>query len=114
FFISTLLIFGSCGMKKSVTTNLEESHHPIKMNTRHSTPVPITHTTLVQTPKYYPISTVFTKEQYYDMAYNELEDMLTGEKEPDFERAVFISENPYHNNIYSYRDFRQAINKHQA
>jgi|GEM_PF-3681765 len=52
--------------------------------------------------------------EYFEAALAELEKMLQGTLAPDFERAVFISEQPYHNNRYSYEAFQQEISFHTA
>ncbi len=43
------------------------------------------------------------------MAFTDLKNMLEGKTEPNFERAVFISENPHHNSKYTYRAFQNSI-----
>lgn len=73
-------------------------------------------------PYYYPqlqyqlpqakitLPTITTKD-IYEVAYEDLKDMLEGRTEADFELAVFISENPYHNGKYNYVGFQNSINK---
>ncbi len=53
------------------------------------------------------------KVDYYQQAYDELKAMLEGNKEPDFERAVFISENPYYGGRFSYSAFQNSISAKQ-
>ncbi len=50
---------------------------------------------------------------YYALAYAELAQMLSGARKPDFERAVFVSENPYHNQVYRYEDFQGTIDLYE-
>ncbi len=50
---------------------------------------------------------------YYALAYEELAQMLSGARKPDFERAVFVSENPYHNQVYRYEDFQATIDLYE-
>lgn len=47
----------------------------------------------------------------YEQAYRNLQDMLTGRAAPDFEQAVFISENPYHEGRFTYEAFQQGISE---
>jgi len=48
------------------------------------------------------------KQLYYD-AFDELSKMLKGDKPLDFKRAVFITENAYHNGTLSYSDFDNQL-----
>ena len=54
-----------------------------------------------------------SETDYYALAYEELAQMLSGAKKPDFERAVFVSENPYHNQVYRYEDFQATIDLYE-
>ncbi len=53
------------------------------------------------------------KTDYYALAYEELARMLSGARKPDFERAVFVSENPYHDQAYRYEDFQATIDLYE-
>lgn len=46
---------------------------------------------------------------HFENALQEVKEMLEGTKKLDFERAVFITENAYHDNAYSYEAFQQTI-----
>jgi len=46
---------------------------------------------------------------YFESSFQELKEMLEGTIEPDFERAVYLSEAPYWNKNYSYENFTQII-----
>lgn len=48
----------------------------------------------------------------FENAFNELKEMLEEIIPPDFEKAVFLSENPYHGNKYSYDNFQKGIDFH--
>lgn len=48
------------------------------------------------------------KDQY-ELALQEMRGMLEGKREPSFERAVFLSENPYHNGKFTYSAFQNSI-----
>lgn len=48
----------------------------------------------------------------YEAALAEIEQMLTGEKQLDFERAIFTIENAYWDNNLSYDLFRKTIDAH--
>ena len=56
---------------------------------------------------------VADETDYYALAYEELAQMLSGARKPDFERAVFVSENPYHNQVYHYEDFQGTIDLYE-
>lgn len=49
---------------------------------------------------------------YFSSAFDELKAMMEGKQTPSFERAVFISENPFHNNQYRYETFQRSIDFH--
>ncbi len=49
---------------------------------------------------------------YFEQAFSELKSMLEGKIPASFERAVFISENPYRDNRYSFESYRDAIDRH--
>lgn len=55
--------------------------------------------------------TIYTPQQQYEMAFTDLENMLIGKVEPNFERAVFMSENPYHHGQFTYKAFQNSITK---
>jgi RHS repeat-associated protein len=56
---------------------------------------------------------ISTDKENYASAYVELKAMLEAAQPADFERAVFLSENPYHSNGYTYREYQQVLNYHQ-
>lgn len=56
---------------------------------------------------------VSTQEDY-NHALDSLKDMLEGKTYPDFERAVFLSENPFRNHAYDYSTFKNAISANIA
>lgn len=47
---------------------------------------------------------------YFENSFSELKSMLEGKTPVSFERAVFISENPFTDNKFSYNDFQYTIN----
>lgn len=53
-------------------------------------------------------------KQYFVNAKNEIDSMLSGKKPLDYERAVFITENAYHDNYFNYNDFQYKLEFHQA
>lgn len=57
-------------------------------------------------------SSITAAKALFDEAFLELKDQVEGKQEPDFERAVFISENPYWNNTYSFARFQKVIDNH--
>lgn len=52
---------------------------------------------------------VLTEKDLYEQAFKELRDMLDGRIKPNFERAVFVSENPYYNGAFKYEYFQNCI-----
>lgn len=52
------------------------------------------------------------QKMFFNSAKNELENMLSGKQALDYERAVFITENAYWDNSYSYSSFQNVINYH--
>ena len=46
---------------------------------------------------------------HFEAAYEELANMMTGKQRPDLKRAVFLTENAWHNDKLSYADFCQQI-----
>ena len=54
-----------------------------------------------------------SKADYYHQAFDELKAMLEGQKEANFERAVFLSENPYYVGRFSYSAFQNSISAKQ-
>ena len=50
--------------------------------------------------------------QCFHKAYASLQNMLEGKDSLDYEKAVFITENAYHNNYFKYDDFKQLLDKH--
>jgi RHS repeat-associated protein len=54
---------------------------------------------------------VLTEKDVYEQSFRELSDMLNGRVKPNFERAVFISENPYYNGKFTYSDFQYVISQ---
>ncbi len=49
---------------------------------------------------------------YFENSFTELRYMLEGKIQASFERAVFVSENPYWNNKYSFENFKKCIDEH--
>lgn len=65
------------------------------------------------TPQKQPVrEVIITEKDRYELAFRDLSDMLNGSVELDFERAVFLSENPYHNGRFSYIDFQERVSSH--
>ncbi len=56
-----------------------------------------------------PTFKVYTPQQNYEMAFTDLKNMLEGKSEPNFERAVYLSENPYYNSKFTYKAFQNSI-----
>ena len=54
-----------------------------------------------------------SKVSFYK-AYEALKSMLEGKDNLNYEKAVFITENAYHNNYFNYKDFKRLIDFHAA
>ncbi|MFZ4414054.1 MAG: hypothetical protein ACOYOV_13300 [Bacteroidales bacterium] len=52
-----------------------------------------------------------SKECFYK-AYDALKSMLEGKDSLNYEKAVFITENAYHNNYFNYEDFKRLLDFH--
>lgn len=108
FFVLAVTWLSGCSSQKQLST----ASGPIKTDT----------TTRVDIPHYIPQLrysfqpyhfkpkqiNISTKDRY-EQAYNDLLAMLDGKAKPDFELAVFLSENPYHNGRFTYAAFQQSI-----
>lgn len=107
--VATSLLLGACKTQKPIITD-GVTHTPArdiqqKSDTTNYSYFP---------PKYYGVpKKIFKELENYEMAFIELKAMLEETIEPNFERAVFISENAYNENKYSYDDFQYAISQHQ-
>ncbi len=107
-FIATLLLLGACKTQKPVVQN-SVSQAPVTV----IQPKADTVTYNYPPPRNYSVpKKVFKELENYETAFDELKAMLEGTKEPIFERAVFISENPYQGNKYTYEEFQKTIDVH--
>ena len=55
-----------------------------------------------------------TSEQLYEKTFDEFCAMLKGEQEPNFKRAVFITENAFLDDELDYTKFCEVIEKYKA
>jgi RHS repeat-associated protein len=113
----SILLLNSCKTKKQVA-----SHTNISMDAQANNVQSDSIKNDVARLYYYPYSqskfdsiklaekpTSVTTKNLYELAFQELKDMLDGKAEPNFERAVFISENPYYDGQFIYPMFQQSI-----
>ncbi|WKZ76192.1 MAG: hypothetical protein QY303_04690 [Vicingaceae bacterium] len=49
---------------------------------------------------------------YFQQSFKELKNMLEGKQPINFERAVFITENPYLNNRFDFNEFQNSVDAH--
>lgn len=56
-----------------------------------------------------PTFKVYTPQQNYEKAFQELKNMLEGKAEPNFEKAIYLSENTYYNSKFTYKAFQHSI-----
>lgn len=107
-FVATLLLLGACKTQKPVIQD-GVTHAP----TETIQPKVDTVNYQYRPTRYYSIPKKILKDlENYETAFNELKAMLEGRIEPNFERAVFISENPYHGNKFTYEEFQRNIDFH--
>lgn len=52
-----------------------------------------------------------SKASFYN-AFDAIKNMLEGKDSLNYEKAVFITENAYHNNFFSYTDFKKMLDLH--
>jgi RHS repeat-associated protein len=107
-FIATLLLLGACKTQKPVVQN-SVTQAPVTIVQPKADTVNYNYRPL---RNYSVPKKIFKELENYETAFDELKAMLEGTKEPNFERAVFISENPYYNNLNKYADFQQNIDFH--
>lgn len=114
YIIFVALLLASCHTKRQITSDA-----PIGVVQQQTAPASDTFNRDYSRVNYHFDSStynhepiVLTAEDHYETAYQDLMGMLEGKKKPDFELAVFISENPYHDGRYSYSAFQEEVNKH--
>lgn len=103
-----ILCLYSCKTPKSMVDK-GVTDHPVDITQSKSDTVKHTY---LPTRNYSIPRKVLKDLENYELAFEELKAMLKGTTTPDFERAVFISENPYHENVYTYSDFQKNIDFH--
>lgn len=107
-FVATLLLLGACKTQKPII-NDSVSHAPTEV----IQPKADTSFYNYPPPRYYSVREKVLQEfENYETAFNELKAMLEGRIEPNFERAVFVSENPHYGNKYKYEEFKNTIDVH--
>ncbi|WKZ76174.1 MAG: hypothetical protein QY303_04595 [Vicingaceae bacterium] len=105
---ATLLLLGACKTQKPIIKD-DVTYAPSEIV------IPKTDTVVhnYPPPRNYSVpKKIFKELENFETAFDELKAMLEGAKEPNFERAVFISENPYHANKYTYQQFQEIIDVH--
>lgn len=115
FITLSALLLGSCSTKKQITSSDTFTSAPqlssdtaVKEFFRAYYYPHLTY----QPPQAKPIfNHPLATQDLYEIAFQDLKDMLEGKTEPNFELAVFISENPYQNGKYSYVAFQNSINE---
>ena len=101
--VAVLLFFGACRTKKQII-----STKAVAVDTATAF-VPDTFKYVSPTPKQIYIPPAKTTLDYYNDAYNEIEQMLNGYKPLDFKRAVFVTENAYFKEGLNYEVFNKNI-----
>lgn len=107
-FVATLLLLGACKTQKPVI-NDSVSQAPVEIIQPKADSIIYNYSP----PRNYSVpKKIFKELENYETAFDELKAMLEGSKEPNFERAVFLSENPHYNNQHNYKDFQGNIDNH--
>ena len=113
------ILFGSCSTKKQVGNNSHvdiaaQQPIPVPDTSNYKPLTPIYSPRLnYKLPVYKPEPLRLTNKDEYELALVELKNMLEGKTALSFERAVFVSENPYYDGKFTYADFQQSITKRQ-
>lgn len=103
--IAFLMLLGACKTNKPIIQE-DIVQSPIDTFKIESKPKVYKYTP----PRHYTIPKTILKDlKNYDKAFDEMKAMLEGLIEPNFERAVFLSENPYHVNKFTYEEFQKNI-----
>jgi RHS repeat-associated protein len=105
---ATLLLLGACKTQKPIIKD-DVTYAPSE------TVLPKADTVVYNYPpprNYSVPKKIFKELENFETAFDELKAMLEGTKEPNFERAIFLSENPYHGNKYTYQQFQEIIDVH--
>lgn len=106
--VAVSMFFYACGTKKQATSDTKKQMAIELLPSKGIDSSRFSY----QMPPIPPLPKIFTAQEHYETAYQELEAMLNGTQPPDFERAVFISENAHYNNRYAYPSFQKAISLH--
>jgi len=108
-FVAVLLFFGACRTKKQII-----STGAVAVDTATAFITVDTFNYVAPTPKQIYIPPAKTTLDYYNDAYNEIEQMLNGYKPLDFKRAVFVTENAYFKQKFNYNVFAEFIDEYVA
>ncbi|MCG9880792.1 MAG: hypothetical protein MH472_09365 [Bacteroidia bacterium] len=100
-----LLFFGACRSKKQISST---SAVAVDTATAFVAPIDTFKSTEVSKQVYIPPQ--LTTLDYYNNAYNEIEEMLNGYRPLSFKRAVFLTENAYFQDKLDYEKFESDIN----
>jgi len=107
-FAATLLLLGSCKTQKPVGQN-SVSQAPVEIIQPKADSINYNY----PPPRNYSVpKKIFKELENYETAFEELKAMLEGKIEPNFERAVFVSENPFYSNKYNYAEFQKIVDIH--
>ncbi len=105
-----LLFFSACHFRKKI------EHKAIVNQPIQALTLKIVDSSYAKTfiqPKPLKYAKFLSKADHYHQAFDDLKAMLEGQKEEDFERAVFISEIPYYGGSYTYSAFQNSISAKQ-
>jgi len=107
-FLLLLLLFAACKTQKQV---VKDSISQIPVETIQPKADTVVYN--YPPPRNYNIpKRIFKEIENFETAFDELKAMLDSKIEPNFERAVFISENPYYNSQHNYEEFQRNIDFH--
>lgn len=116
-YLLTLAVFGAlvlsaCRLKKQVTTS-ESLVFKDTISQYEYLPYYVPRLNLA-TGAYMPAPQPVPAQDQYEQAFKELREMMAGRAEPNFERAVFLSENPYYNGRFTYDAFQKSVTEQLA
>lgn len=119
FMTSLLLILSACRSEKTARSTQEkteavpEQSISLSETLQTEVPEPVEEAIIETEIEIVQQEQEYNETDYYALAYEELARMLSGARKPDFERAVFVSENPYHDQAYRYEDFQATIDLYE-
>lgn len=102
---SIAILFSACTTQKHIVQSTE----PLSAIDIQPYTLPVATTPVIKLPDIIQPKPIAPNKSNFEVAYQILNNMLQGNEPSNFEYAVFISENPYNNNKYTYEQFQQTL-----